>query len=221
MRIAFSLVFCLLLAVGPLMADNSVNMVAGWDGSNFISSFGVVNTATYGQTITIVTSSVLNSYAFEIGMCGAQVTFRGEVYAWDGVKATGSALWEGPAQTLPNGGYVLVTFYPGITLPPGQYVIFASTSKDQSGAPSSACRYGALPGNGSYSGGQFVYINNGANPALWTTDAWNNISEDLAFQMVLNGQPLGVPLPSSFPLVVFGLIALGVAGRALMPASRS
>ena len=225
MRLAVSGFIFLLLVAGCLTAqvvNPSINTISSWNGSQFISSFGVTDTATYGQTLTLASSGLLNNFSFEIGNCGAQVTFRGEVYAWDGTKATGPALWEGAPQTLPNSSaFALVTMSPGVTLTPGQYVIFVSTSKDQSGAPSSACRFGAVT-NTAYSGGLFVFMNNTANPALWTTNTWSTISEDLAMYVTINGYPPpGTPLPSSFPLVVIGLIALGVAGRALMPASRN
>jgi hypothetical protein len=219
----FRSIVILSLIAGSLMADDLINTIPVWDGSQYISSFGVVNTATYGQTITVAGSSMhMQSFAVEIGYCGASVTFRGEVYAWDGSKATGASLFEGSVQTIPNtSSYQLYTINTGsLTLPPGNYVVFLSTSKDQSGAPSSACRFGSVT-NTSYGGGQFVYINNGANPALWTTNAWSTIASDLAIQITGYGGVPGVPLPSSLPLVVFGLVALGLLGRALLPGSHS
>src|ERR1017187_10864473 len=83
-----------------------------WDGETCAQSFGVPNTATYGQTIRIAPdSAVISSFGFEIGNCNATVTFRGEIYAWDGAKATGPSLFESPITTQGSSGtFQLVTF---------------------------------------------------------------------------------------------------------------
>ena len=168
----------LMLLAASASAQNSIDTIAGWNGTSSISSFGVVNTATYGETITVgAGASPLNSFSFEIGHCSAGVTFRGEVYAWDGTKATGSSLFESPTMTVPaDSSFHLVTInVGGISLAPGTYVLFASTSKDQDMAPNAGCQWGALTNNTGYAGGQFVYLNNGPLPAQWTTNIWSNI----------------------------------------------
>jgi hypothetical protein len=223
MGIVMRSVVLLSLIGGSLMAADLINTIPLWDGSQFISSFGVTDTATYGQTITVAGSAMLlQSFSVEIGYCGNAVSFRGEVYAWDGTKATGSSLFESSVMSASgSSGYQLYTINTGgITLPPGTYVLFVTTSKDQAGAPSSACRFGATA-NTAYPGGQFVYINNTANTALWTTNAWSTIASDLAFQVTGTGGVPGVPLPSTLLLVLVGLIALALLGRAIMPASSS
>ena len=144
---------------------------------------------------------------------------RGEVYAWDGSKATGSALFESAPVTITNSSsYQLVTFNTGaITLQPGNYVLFASTSRDQSGAPSSACRWGSVV-NTAYPPGNFVYMNNATNVAMWTSSTWNTISEDLAFSVVGLAVPsssaAGAPAASTTSLLIgFGVLtALGLFG---------
>jgi len=213
--------FCLLLAVAtPAQAQFSINTIPLWNGTSFISSFGVTDTATYGETITVPAgASPLNAFSFEIGNCGANVTMRGEVYAWNGTMATGAALYESAPFTLTDSAaFQLVTFTPGsLTLPAGQYVLFASTSKDQSGAQHSACRWGALTNDTGYTGGAFVFMNNTANAALWTTNAWSNIAEDLAFQVT--GLSAAVPAASTTSLLI-GALALTVLGIVLLSRSR-
>lgn len=205
--------FTMFAATGA--SAQTINTIPSWNGTSFISSFGVVNTATYGQTITVgAGATALNSFSFEIGNCSANVTFRGHVYAWNGTQATGASLWDGAPQTLSSSAsYTLVTFNVGsVMLPAGQYVLFVSTSEDQSAAPASACRFGALTNDTTYGGGQFVFINNGPNPAQWTANPWSFIAEDLAFQVVgLVTAP--VPTLSEWSMIILSslLAMFGIA----------
>jgi hypothetical protein len=203
----------------------AINTIPGWDGNQYISSFGVTDTATYGETITVAAGATsLNSFSFEIGNCSANVTFRGSVYAWDGTKATGPSLFTSPVMTVNSGStYQLVTFNTGgVSLPAGTYVLFASTSQDQTGAPNSSCRWGSVGNNTAYAGGQFVFLNNGPNPGQWTTSTWSNINQDLAFQV--NGlttapQATGVPAASTTSLLI-GLVGLTAVGLYQLSRSR-
>ncbi len=130
-----------------------------------------------------------------IGNCSAAVNFRGEIFAWDPAtnRATGASLFESPVYSLPaSSSYTLVSFNTAaLALPSGMYVFFASTSKDQTGAPSSACRWGSVA-NTAYPGGNFVYQNNGTTIANWTTATWSQILQDLAFQATFLTYPLTV-----------------------------
>jgi hypothetical protein len=206
------------LAAAPsATAAYGINTISSWDGMEFISPFGVVDTATYGQSITVSAGmSPLNSFTFKIGNCDAAVTFRGHIYAWDGAKATGSSLYNSPAQTLAaSSSFSTITFTPAspINLSPGQYVLFASTSQDQTGAPTSGCQWGALSGNTTYAGGQFVYQNNGPNTGQWTSSSWDiDFAQDLAFAVDgLNPVPPNpVPILSEWNLLLLaGVLAIG------------
>jgi hypothetical protein len=208
----FSLTWFIVLA-GPAHA-RPINTISGWDGSTYVSSFGVLNTATYGETVTVATGATkLNSFSFEIGGCTGNVTFRGSVYAWDGTKATGPSLFVSPTMTVSGTPYQLVTISTGgITLPAGTYVLFASTAQDQTGAPDAACRWGAVTGNNAYAGGRFVFINNGPDPSRWTTSPWTRVNQDLAFQVDgLVPPAAGAPAGSRTSLLIglAGLIAMG------------
>jgi hypothetical protein len=207
----------LTLFAASALAQPSPNTLPAWNGAGFISSFGVPNTATYGQTVAVSAGmSPLRSFAFEIGNCGANVSFRGHVYAWDGSKATGSSLFDSPVMSVPAGpSFQAVTFDTGdLALAPGTYVLFASTSQDQAGAPMSACRWGAIPNDNTYRGGHFVFLNNGTNPPAWTTDAWSSIYEDLAFRVDGLAGPaptVGVPAASTTSLLIGFVSLIGVA----------
>ena len=211
-----------LLAGACLSGQSTFSSLPQWNGTTFISSFGVTNTATYGQTITVTSGfGNLLGFSFQIGNCSADVTFRGHVYAWDGSKATGAALFNSAPQTVTaSATYTQVTFNTGtLALPLGQYVLFASTSEDQGGAPTSACRWGSLTNNTFYPGGQFVFINNGPDPTQWTANNWSNIGQDLAFTISIDGSLYSVPTLSEWGMIL--LAGLLVGGGFLMLRSRS
>jgi hypothetical protein len=65
--------------------------------------------------------------------------------------------------------------------------------------------------NAAYPGGQFVFINNGPNPAQWTTEAWSTIAQNLAFRVGGLGQAPAGPIPTLSEwalLALAGLIGL-------------
>ena len=78
--------------------------------------------------------TVLDSFTIYIrGLSGSTLRFRAELYAWDGAKATGPALWESTPRTLTlSDDFQPVTFTTGgVPLTAGQqYVFFGSVSKD-------------------------------------------------------------------------------------------
>ncbi len=155
----------------------------GGEDSDTVMPFGVPDTASYGQVITAdAAHSTLEGFSFEMDV-PSTVVFRAEVYAWDGTKATGSALFESEPMSTSGTGMETVAFNTGgIALTPGQqYVLFVSTSKDQTGA-SGTGELLYFPTE-SYTGGQFVFLNNGADPSEWTSVTWSNFGpDDLAFQ---------------------------------------
>jgi hypothetical protein len=168
-------------------ATPSIDTTPSWDGVQYISSFGMPNTATYGQTITMTESATLTRFSFFIKVSPATV-FRGQVFMWDGTKATGTPLFEStPMSTTQGTNFEEVVFsIPcGIVLNGGQqYVLFASTSQDPV-QPDSAGAWGAVTTNTVYGGGQFVFLNNGSDPTGWTSTAWSTINQDLAFKATL------------------------------------
>jgi hypothetical protein len=173
------------VAASPSFASTLINTRPAWDGVQYIWPFGVPNTQTYGQLVTVPAGeSSLTSFGFWIDDQGTAAPFLGEVYAWDSVnmRATGAALWEsGPMSTVGHVGFNLYTLATGgVPVTAGQqYVLFLSTSK--SAQTSSDCHWGSVA-DSVYAGGQFVYLNNGASAAQWTTVSWSNdLGIDLAF----------------------------------------
>jgi hypothetical protein len=177
-----------------------------------ISSFGIPNTQTYGQTLMVPNdgNSVLQSFTFYLN-ASPFLAFRGEVYAWDGAKATGPALYESdPVSTSGSAFAEPATFSTGgLYLTPGaEYVIFASSSKDNSGHTGT----GSFQIAGDvYGGGNFVSLNNSDDPSKWTTTAWSQsfTPQDLVFKADFSA----APLPST---VVAGLGLLGLTGVVLV-----
>jgi len=165
----------------------SIDTTPSWDRISFISSFGLPNSATYGQTITITTAATLTQFSFFIKTSTSAI-FRGYVFGWDGSKAAGGPLFaSAPMSTTQASNFEEVVFHipTGVPLSAGQqYVLFASASSDP-GQPNTSGMWGSLPNNTVYSGGQFVYLNNGTDPGLWTSTAWSTISKDLAFRAEL------------------------------------
>lgn len=170
-------------------ATTSINTVPSWNGSGLVSPFGVPDTATYGQVIS-APAGATSLTGFTVYMrVPATVAFRGEVYAWDAVniRATGPNLFESTTQRTKQGAVfepVTFTIPGGVTVTPGsQYVIFASTSRDQA-LGSGTGPWGFVNGGSN----QFVFLNNGGNPAQWTTVPWTtNWGGDLAFTATFCG----------------------------------
>ncbi|HEY8750448.1 MAG TPA: hypothetical protein VIM11_20860 [Tepidisphaeraceae bacterium] len=178
-----------------------------------MNAFGTPNTQTYGQTITTPADHFLQSFSFYMDLPAA-LAFQGEVYAWDGSEAAGSALYENAPVSTAGAGMQQITFnVGGANLIAGrQYVLFASSSKLANG--------GNLQGpwgisSTNYTGGNFVFINSGTTPSLWTSTPWFQISlpnnGDLAFTAEFSPTANVVPLPRS---EWSGLILLGGVGLA-------
>jgi hypothetical protein len=180
-----------LLAVATGAAVVGVTVFAGsatistfgsWDGSNTISSFGKPDTATYGQTVVVPAGvAALSSFTFDVAL-PTNLVFRGEVYAWNGSRATGPALWEGAPMSTSTSGFQEITFRPDARVNPGsQLVLFASVSKDY-GASGAGSGTWAFISSSPYPDGTFVYENNGNDPSQWTNTAWSNYGDNLAFK---------------------------------------
>jgi hypothetical protein len=203
----------LLLGGWPLSAV-TIDTVPSWDGTSYISSFGIPDTETYGQTVTVPLGlPVLRSFSFEMEL-PSTLAFRGEVYAWDGTKAAGANLFEsGATSTDGSGVFELITFNTGgiALVPGGVYVLFASTSKDTDGHSGGGI-WGVTQFTDTYTGGTSVYINNRIDTTPWTTTAWAGVPGDLAFQATFTSAS-GAPEPSTIPLLACALTGLIFAAR--------
>lgn len=139
-----------------------------------VAPFGITDTTNYGQVVT-APEATLNSFSFRV-LVPSTVVIRGEVYAWDGTKATGPALYESAARTTSDASAQDITFDTGaVPVNPGsQYVLFLTAAKDfeVSTGQGSVRR---VPGT-TYAGGAAVYLNSGTNEAQWTTTGWSVIN---------------------------------------------
>jgi hypothetical protein len=162
-----------------------------WDGRTVTGLFGCPNTTTIGEVITVRNKTMLNNFTFawafnvEFAQPGSMVV-RGEVYQWDGTKATGNALWESQPRTIAWADSTIhkVAFKTGpVPLQPNtQYVIFASIDKDFAQCtPNYALAWGYVD-DAAYPGGTMVGLNSGGDYTQWTTQPWiQGIGMDEAF----------------------------------------
>jgi hypothetical protein len=208
-----------LLTVAPVQAITLIDTTSSWDGASTVFSFGSSATQTYGQTITTpIVDNVLNSFSFILGktLNGNPFTFQGYVAQWDGSKATGPILYSSGDQTYSGGGFQTYTFNTGslALTPDQQYVLFLNAS---SSAASGYTGQALISNSATYSGGDFVYHNNGTNFGALTTTNWDGQGGtygDTAFTASFSS-PVAVPwetdaLPVVGSTVLFGL---GIWGK--------
>lgn len=194
-----------LVALSVPASAQVIDTLPLWNGSTFISSYGVTNTATYGQTFTPnAAQTKLSGFTFEIGFASAPITSQAYVYQWDSVnnRIVGPALFtSGLINVATGASYSAVTVNTGsLALTAGQqYVVFMSTSGLQGGQPFSSSRWGAVTTNTAIPNGQFVFQNNTNTFANLFTVNWSSISEDLAMQLFLSGA-LSSLLPTNAPI---------------------
>ena len=172
-----------------------IDTLSGWDGTSSLSPWGTPDTATYGQVVTIPEGDgiacgdppclkrVMKHEKYDISAHAGTgtMTFRAEIYGWDGTKAT-TKVFESKPMTLQltegDASYKAVTINSkhAKVMAGQQYVTFLSVSKDYEANPPNleaqwACNYSDV-----YAGGSAVYLNDGGDESQWTTQAWSSIS---------------------------------------------
>jgi hypothetical protein len=145
---------------------------------------------TYGQIITVPKGKTqLDRFSFwwqtYYGI-GGTVVVRGEVYKWDGEKATGPSLYESGGRRITPNDYVFheMRFVPMIAVSPGEYVLFVTADKDFRKCQDAGLDWGALSFL-DYPKGTFVYQENDGDSERWTTVPWGNTDINLAFKASL------------------------------------
>jgi hypothetical protein len=186
---------------GTALGATTIDTTSSWDGVSCVWPFGYLNTATFGQVVTVPSRDTrLDSFTFYIknddtppGGTSSTIVLRGEVYAWDGTKASGRGLWESAPRSLTvSGPFEEVSFDTGgLRLKARRtYVLFASVSKDFDDNPGGPTGYehqtcwGYTFAN-SYAGGGWVFQNNGDDVSQWTGSPWETFedgTDDLAFK---------------------------------------
>lgn len=196
------------LLAASAQAQMTIDTTPFWNGTDNVSPFGLPYTATYGQTISAPLSDpYLTSFSFEMNL-PATVLFQGYVYAWNGAEASGTALYTSGLTSTAGTGFQEITFDTGtLSLTPGSsYVLFASVSANPTSTGTGSW---GQPGNTDvYSGGAFVYLDNGTNPSEWTTTPWTQnflgTGGDLAFKATF------APTPEPSVLALAGLAGLSL-----------
>ena len=189
-----------------------VDTTPAWNGSSSVSAFGQPNTTTYGQTFTVPVNgdNALNSFSFFLQQASSSaIKFAGFVTAWDGNKATGPILYQSGSQSTTRQNVFQAFDFAtgGLNLAAGkQYVAFLNASNF---ADSGFGSMGQPQFQNNYSGGEFVYLNNGSNFSRITQDTWSKgflgADGDVAFKASF-GSPVAIPTPALLP----GLIGLGM-----------
>lgn len=192
-----------------------------WNATNAVSPFGEQNTATYGQTITAPAGApILTSFSFFLDdyMNPDTADFQAYVFAWDGQKATGPALFQSsPISTTNNNGndgFEEIAISTGtIALTAGQEYVLAFNASNQFDSEIGTARWGTINNHASgpdtYAGGTFVFLNNGSDFSQLNSTPWSERDGDLAFKATF------VPEPSSIMLLCLG--GLGVVFRRKRP----
>ena len=216
-------VCCLCSAANDARADVIVGTMGAWNGTTSIGPIGHSSTpgaiATFGQTFQLTgPETILKDFSLFIDDGANPLSFKAYLMQWDGTKAVGPSLFEGAATTTNKGGaggFEKVTFNTGnLSLVAGQnYVLFQSISEPAFYlAGNGPAQLGAISGN-PYSLGSSVSLNDGGNPALWTSVAWNVLSFDAAFEATLSA----TPEPSSLALLASAALGMWACRRRFAP----
>jgi hypothetical protein len=202
-------------------AQTLIDTTPTWDPNSGICAFGVgleypptgesppaPYVTTWGQVVTApATDPILDSFAVYLSWYpfgGHQLVMRAAVYAWEGTKAAGDALWESAPRTVDLGSLAQEVSFDtgGVALDADRrYVLFLSVSKDyeRSEPQTGACTGAVYPSV--YDGGDFVVLSDEGDETLWTRTAWRLVDDhDLAFRALFATGPSCLDLRASKPV---------------------
>ncbi len=177
-----------------------------------ISSWGLPDTAAYGQTFNLASAADLNSVLFRIDDNGVVINYDLHIFSWSGNIATGASLASASGSTTGVSGMSSISSSVGsLALAAGDYVAFFQATSN------GAAMWGSNGSSDVYAGGEFVFQNNSGDTSEWTTSAWNTDWEgtdfDTAFELVFDRDSNPIPAPATIALFALGLGALGLRRR--------
>ncbi len=171
----------------------TIDTYSTWTDGSTLGNFGHPDTATYGQVITIP-AGMKKVRWFTYYMAAAAtgtLILRGEVYGWDGSKAT-TEVAETKKKTLdlvagdPTYNKVKLKVRKAKVKAGQQYVLFATISKDYEQTDPGVSTYWPVHTTDVLPGGNTVWINDTGDESRWTTEAWSGIGTyDMAFKAKL------------------------------------
>lgn len=141
-----------------------------------VNSFGEGTTPTYGQTVTVPTDNILDSFTFRLGHGGdVPTTVRFIVMAWDVDRVSGPVLFESDPTTLIESqfyqNYTIMTG--GLPLVAGnQYALFFTSFLDYDGINDQSSALARHYSTDPYPDGRFVLNNNASSLAGLAANAW-------------------------------------------------
>ena len=174
----------------------TIDTYASWDGKSSTSGFGCGGGTDLGQVVTVPEGkTTIDKYDFWVlygGQSGSLV-LRTEIYAWDGSKASGPALYESRPQTIDytDDKYHKLSYKPaGVQVTAGQqYLIFGTIDKDYEQCDGVyGLRWASVTGD-VYPGGQSEYQRDFGDESEWTLMKWrrpHNDDNDLTFRAYLS-----------------------------------
>jgi MYXO-CTERM domain-containing protein len=170
---------------------------------NAVAVFEFPTQATVGQVVKVPTNDP-RPLTLDLRINGSALqTFRGELYAWDGTKATGPNLYESGPRTTGGVAMETVTFDLSalpVLVPDGLYVFFVTLAKD----PNPPVVPGTIGTRSDEPYADGTQVHGSANPADWTTVAWTPVASDLAMAFAFDHAPTTTALQSSGSPTVFG-----------------
>jgi hypothetical protein len=218
----------LALAAAPLtsLAAQDINTAVGWNGAEFVRSFGRPNTAVSGQSFTAPSGAQsLTSFSFWLSngpsndpiTAPGDLTFQGYLMSWTGTRATGSPLYvSGVRNGTTSSSFVRYDFETGGTPLVGgaQYVAFLYPIFPGANATNTL----GSTGGSVYAGGDFVFLNIGSDFSQvrttdWAASSFGGRGNDLVFAATFLPSVV-IPEPSTYALLGTGLLTLGgIAAR--------
>lgn len=212
-----------LAATSMSASAQSINLI---DNETPFNGFGKGAFATFGQTFTAPTN-FLQTFSFWLGddeqgqgtLNAPSLLFQAYVMQWDAANghATGPVMYTSSVVSGPmfaSQRYDFLTT--NLAVSSGtQYVAFLSASASLSDiAPTDAYAFMETTLLGTYTGGSFVFADNGSDLSALSTDPWQSLGapeSQAHFAADFSRSAVStVPEPSSLVLLVTGLSALVV-----------